>query len=102
MEKGKAQERSRSKSKTRCNLKDIECYHCGKKGHLKKNCRLIKKEHDKGKDKGKNKAKGESNVKIKEVNTLSGDSGSEGKDIFLTSSVEPSALVTTNDIFVQD
>ena len=100
VEKGKDQERCRSKSKTRRSLKDIEYYHCGKKGHLKKNCGSFKKENDKGKDKRKKKAEGESSVKIKEVNALSGDNGSKEGDIFLTSSVEPSNLVITNEISV--
>ena len=62
----------------------------------------FKKENGKSKDKGKKKAEGEFNVKIEEVNTLSGDSGNEEEDILLTSSVEPSTLVTTNNILVQD
>ena len=36
-------EQNRSKSKGR--LKDIECYHCGMKGHTKKFCRKLKREN---------------------------------------------------------
>ena len=102
MKKGKAQESSRSRSKTYCSLKDIECNHRDKKRHLKKNCRLFKKENGKGKDKGKKKAKEESNVKIEKVNTLSGDNGNEERDILRASIVELSTLFTTNDILVHD
>ena len=41
MEKGKALERSRSKSKTCHNLKGIECHHCGKKGNLTKELKVV-------------------------------------------------------------
>ena len=50
-DKGKEKERSRSKSKTRRSVKDIECYHCGKKGHMKKNCRSFKKKNENDKTK---------------------------------------------------
>ena len=36
-------EQNRRKSKGR--LKDIECYHCGMKGHTKKFCRKLKREN---------------------------------------------------------
>ena len=61
-DKGKEKERSRSKSKTHRSVKDMECYHCGKKGHMKKNCRLLKKENKKDK-KGKKKSDGKSQWK---------------------------------------
>ena len=81
-------------------MKDIECYHFGKKGHMKKNCRLFKKQNEKDK-KGKKKAKGESNGK-EEVNTMRDDSGSEEGDVLFTSKVKLSVLVATNDTTVQD
>ena len=69
---------------------------------MKKNCRLFKKENKKDK-KGNKKAEGESNnIKIKEVNALSGDSGIQEGDILRTSNKEMATLVTTNDITVQD
>ena len=90
IERGKKEDRSRSKSKTHRSVKDIECYHCDKKRNLNKNYLLFKKKNDKEKYNGKKKAKDKFSVKIKEVSTLSGDSGSsEGGDILLTSSVEP-------------
>lgn len=48
--KGESRGKSRSKSRGR-NVKDLEYYHCGKKGHLKRNCRQYKQE--KGKEKAK-------------------------------------------------
>ena len=41
---------SRSKNKAHCNVKDLECYHYKKKGHLRKNCRSLKKENKKGRE----------------------------------------------------
>ena len=35
------QDKSRSKSRSK---KDVECYYCGKKGHIKKHCRKLKKD----------------------------------------------------------
>jgi len=44
--------------RARKNKKDIECYHCQKKGHYKRDCRLLKKEKDQGKkDQGKSQDK---------------------------------------------
>ena len=79
-EKEKLQE-SRSKSKTNCGVKDLECYHCGKKGPLQKNCRLFKKENKRDK-KGKKKAKGESCGKKEEVNTINERTMTVKKEIF--------------------
>ena len=62
---------------------------------------MFKKEKKKDK-KGKKKAKGDSNGKKEEVNIIKNDSGSEEGDILFTSIVEPSFLVATNDITVQD
>ena len=67
---------------------------------MKKNCRSFKKENEKDR-KGKKKTKGKASGKD-EVNTIRDDSGSEEGDILLTSKVEPSKLVTTSDVTVQD
>ena len=70
----------------------MECYDCRKKGHLKKDCRLAKKDKQ---DKGKGKKqeddnKGKSSVKIEEINAVSED---EYGDILLNSGLEQSQLV---------
>ena len=40
-DRGKSTERGKSRSKSRgCSLKDVECYHCHKKGHVKKKCHI--------------------------------------------------------------
>ena len=80
-------------------MKDIECYLCGKKGHMKKNYRSFKKENEKDK-KGKKK-EGESSGKD-EVNTIRDDSGSEEGDILFVTKVKPSVLVATSDVTVQN
>ncbi|KAI5315217.1 hypothetical protein L3X38_044393 [Prunus dulcis] len=43
--KGRSRDGSRGRSKTR---KDLECYHCGGIGHMKRECRLFKREQDRG------------------------------------------------------
>ena len=55
-----------SKSKSRGRYKNIECYHCGQKGHTKKFCWKLKKENKANKDKGKKK---EENSDEDRVNT---------------------------------
>ncbi|BBH04434.1 hypothetical protein Prudu_015575 [Prunus dulcis] len=46
--KGRSRDGSRGRSKTR---KDLECYHCGGIGHMKRECRLFKREQDRGNEK---------------------------------------------------
>ncbi|XP_016647234.1 PREDICTED: retrovirus-related Pol polyprotein from transposon TNT 1-94 [Prunus mume] len=46
--KGRSRDGLRGRSKTR---KDLECYHCGGIGHMKRECRLFKREQDRGNEK---------------------------------------------------
>ena len=40
-----SQHREQNRSKSNGRLKDIECYHCGRKGNTKKFCRKLKREN---------------------------------------------------------
>ena len=66
----KNQDRGKSRSKSR-SKKDIECYCCGKPGHVKKDCfkwkRMQKKKEGKGEEK-KDNNKGKE--KVEEVNAV--------------------------------
>lgn len=53
--KDKSRDTSRGKTNKFAN---VECYHCHRKGHIKKFCRLRKKENRKGKDSEKNRDDG--------------------------------------------
>ena len=70
IERGKGKDRNQSWSKSRA--RNMECYHCHKKGHLKKDCYQWKCEKGKGKkqDKNQKENKKESSVKIEEVNAV--------------------------------
>lgn len=86
--------KSRSKSDGR-SVEDMECYRCGKKGHLKRDCRTLKQE--KGKEKAKEE-KPKSSVKIEEINAVSEDED----DILLNSRLDAAHMVTIDDIVLHD
>ena len=95
-DKKKQESRGKSRSKSRGHsVKDLEYYHCGKKGHLKRDYRTYKQE--KGKEKAKEE-KPKSSVKIEEINAVSGDEG----DILLNSSLDAAHMVTIDDIVLHD
>ena len=72
-DKVKSQDRARSNSKSQGCLKNIECYNCRKKGHLKKDCKTPKKDKKEKQDKGKKKQdESSSGVKIEEINAVDG------------------------------
>lgn len=58
----KSQGRSKSRSKS-CVGKDIECYHCHKKGHIKKDCYAWKREKKKKKQDDKKDSNNKNNEK---------------------------------------
>ena len=75
-QRGRTQDRAKDKdrkgacSKSRESLCNVECYHCHKKGHLKKECRTWLRENKKRSDEKKLEIdnKGKSSVEIKELN----------------------------------
>ena len=79
----------------------MECYNCGKKGHLKKDCHSAKKDkQEKGEgNKQEDDNKGMPSVKIEEINVVSED---KDGDILLNSGLKQSQLVTFADQNVQD
>ena len=70
--------KSRSKSHGGTSKKDVECYYCGKKGHIKKDCYKWKRDHGDNKKKEKDDAKDKpkSNVKIEELSATQGECSS--------------------------
>ena len=73
---------------------NVECYHCHKKGHLKKGCYKWKREKGKGKkEENQKEEKKASSVKIEEVNAVS---KIEEGDILFTSTMDSIHLVATN------
>ncbi|MCO5574995.1 hypothetical protein L7F22_028792 [Adiantum nelumboides] len=95
--KSKSKERSKFKSG-----KDVECYHCHKKGHVKKDCYKWKNKQEKKNkdDKGKEKVSDlANNVKIEELNALIFDSDG---DVLYTSSLSTVILVASNGSYEQD
>ena len=84
----------------------MECYHCGKQGHLKRDCQLFKQE--KGKEKAK-EDKPKSTVQIEEINAVSEDevgdivvNSDDDGEILFNSGLESAQLATTDDIMLHD
>ena len=103
-ERGKPDDKVKGRSKSR-GRSNIECYHCHKKGHMKKDFQLWKnekgndKKQDKKQDKNKDRASS-SGVKIEEINAVSEES--EDGEILLTSSLDSAQLVATDDLIMHD
>ncbi|MCO5610866.1 hypothetical protein L7F22_065108 [Adiantum nelumboides] len=97
------QKKSKSKERSKFRYgKDVECYYCHKKGHVKKDCYKWKNKQEKKNkdDKGKEKiSDSANNVKIEELNALTSDSD---KDVFYTGSLSIAFLVASNGSYEQD
>ncbi|KAI5345013.1 hypothetical protein L3X38_012890 [Prunus dulcis] len=68
--KGKSRDGSRGRSKTR---NDLECYHCGGIGHMKRECMLFKRERDRGNEKSDTRHTTATTSGGNEVNILCSD-----------------------------
>ncbi|MCO5568804.1 hypothetical protein L7F22_022504 [Adiantum nelumboides] len=95
---------NRSKSRDSKSKDDIECYHCGKKGHMKRDYTKWKQEKDKTKNSEQDEKK--SSMKIKEVNVIGSgsdsDSGIATGDIFLRSNFDSIFLITEDGHAMSD
>ena len=98
IERGKNIEKSKSKSNSRL-CSNIECYHCYKKGHMKKDCRLWKKEKGSDKKNMNKEEKSGSNIKIEKVKIVS--EAKEGEILF-TLSMDNVHLVALDDSATHD
>ncbi|MCO5597863.1 hypothetical protein L7F22_051948 [Adiantum nelumboides] len=93
--------KSRERSKSRSG-KDVECYHCHKKDHVKKDCykwknmQAKKNKVDNGKEKVSDST---NNVKIEELNALTYDSDG---DVLYTSSLSTAFLIASSGSYEQD
>ncbi|MCO5585550.1 hypothetical protein L7F22_039483 [Adiantum nelumboides] len=110
MEKHKFnRDKFRSKFRAGTSKKDVECFHCGRKCHYKKDCYKWKRKNGDGKKKDNEaRDKTKSNVKIEELNVTQGECSShddhlctptsatseELGDVLLASSFDDAFLLT--------
>ena len=94
---------SRSKSRDPKAKSDIECYYCGKKGHMKRDCTKWKEEKGKGKD-SELEEKKKSSVKIQEINVMENSSqdSDDSKEIYFTCKMDYAFLTTKDGYALSD
>ena len=107
-DRAKDKDRKGARSKSRESSRNVECYHCHKKGYLKKECRTWLRENKKRSDEKKPEThnKDKSSVEIKELNVVESSAMSEMQlpsyVLIFTADLCPDALVIEDANYAQN